>query len=293
MPNQNNFRSDVVTISDPRFIASRIVSFPEEEILYESIPASFGYDIFDNIEIHFYSVPNNNLLLSTLIDASDSDILKSHIVSYEDGTFKNYIRIDFTRLFEKKELFLRPGDYKIVINFFADEIGSYNNRKLYLQDISESRTEVEVAFFDTQDIEDLNENLIDLREFILPSFSRPTAIGVAEKIFRSGVRSTDTFRDEVGLTYNNILDNIELPGIDQTENNTLGRIRRLSSTAETEFSNQIEQFLPVLYEKIREEIVIRGDRRIQEDEFKEFIEEVVDSEIRRLQEVVDRRILIN
>jgi hypothetical protein len=292
MPNQDNFKSNVVTDIEPRTLASRIISDETEDILFEYIPASFGYDAFDNIELHFYSFPANNLYLSTTIDAKDADVLKSHIVSFADDTFKNYIRIDFTKLFEKKNISLIPGDYKVTMNFFSDEIGSYDDKKLYVDVISDSRTEVQLAYFSTRDPELRLENINELREFVLPSFSRPTAIGVAEKIFRAGVRTTDISRDEVGLTYNNILQNIEVAEISQTETDTLGRVRRLGNTTEETLAQDIENILPVIYEKIREEIVIRGDRRIQEDEFKEFIEEAVNEEVKKLQATVDRRILI-
>jgi len=292
MPNQDNFKSDVIDDIEPRTLASRIISDDTDEILFEYIPASFGYDVFDNIELHFYSFPANNLYLSTTIDAKDADVLKSHIVSFADDTFKHYIRIDFTKLFEKKNISLIPGDYRITMNFFSDEIGSYDDRKLYIDRISDSRTEVQLAYFNTRDPELRLENINELREFVLPSFSRPTAIGVAEKIFRSGVRTTDSSRDNVGLTYNNILQNIEIADLGQTEDNTLGRIRRLGNTTEETLAQDIENILPVIYEKIREEIVIRGDRRIQEDEFREFVEEAVNEQIIKLQSAVDRRISI-
>jgi hypothetical protein len=289
MPNQNNFRSDITTTTEPRFLASRIVRFPDEEILFETIPSSFGYDVLDNIEIHFYSIPNNSLVTSAIIRAEDSsNVLKSHIVSYNDGTFKNYIRIDFTAFFEKNNIILLPGDYKIVLNFFADEIGNYNNRKMFIQEISDSRTEVQVQFFTTTDIQLQQDNINDLNEFVEPSFPKPVAIGVAEKIFRSGVQ---LLNDSEGLTYNNILQNIEIVE-QQILENTIERVRKLSPAAEDELKESINNFLPRLYEKMREEIVIRGDRRIQEDEFKEFIEEVVDNELKYLQSTIDRRILI-
>jgi hypothetical protein len=290
MPNQNNFRSDITTTTEPRFLASRIVRFPDEEILFETIPSSFGYDVLDNIEIHFYSIPGNSLVASAIIRAEDSSsILKSHIVSYNDGTFKNYIRIDFTAFFEKNNIILLPGDYKIVLNFFADEIGNYNNRKMFIQEISDNRTEVQVQFFTTTDIQLQQDNINDVNEFVEPSFPKPVAIGVAEKIFRSGVQLLD---DSEGLTYNNILQNIEIVE-QQTLENTIERVRRLSPVAEINLRDSINNFLPRLYKKIREEIVIRGDRRIQEDEFVQFIEEAVDAEINYLRSVVDRRILLS
>jgi hypothetical protein len=291
MPNQYNFRSDVTNISQPRFSTSRIVRSTDEGILLEQLPSSFGYETYDVIELHFYSIPDNILILSTIIDVENAeDILKSHIVSYNDGTFKNYIRIDFTKLFEENNLILVPGDYRMVLNFFSDEIGDYDSRKMYLQQISESGTEVQLAFYPPVDEVEQRSNEDELREFVEPSFDRPTAVGVTEKIFAAGVRLDDPSE---GLTYQNITDNIETPTANQTVESTLDRIARLGEPVVNEFEKDIEDFLLLLYEYIKNEIIIKSDRRIQENEFQEFIEQAINSKLPDLQKLVENRIIVN
>lgn len=290
MPNQYNFRSDITTQTDPRFIASRVVKYPEEGILLEQLPASFGYDEFDNIEIHFYTVPSNELLTSVVVRLPDEGYLKSHVVSYSDGTFKNYIRVDLTKLFTDKGMVLIPGDYKMVMNFFSDEIGRYDRMNLFLQDISPSRTEVQVAFADSVDEVSTQNNEHTLKEFITKSFDKPTAVGVDEKIFISGVELNDSTE---GITYDNIVANIALPDINQTYNNTIARVQNLDAGAEERLKNDIEDFLAELYRTIRDEIIIKGDRRIQEDEFRQFILDAVNTRIIYLQSRVDRRITVS
>lgn len=286
MPNQYNFRSDVTNTTDVRYQASRIVRFPEEEILLEQLPASFGYETFDNVEIHFYTIPTNTLILSSVVNSNNfEEILKSHIVSYDDGSFKNYIRIDFTKLFEVNNLILIPGDYRVVINLFSDEIGSYDTKKMYIQKVAAAGTEVQLAFLPTQDEVQRQSNQNELREFVEPSFDRPTAVGVDEKIFASGVRLNNSFE---GLTYENITDNIETPTANQSREDTIERIQRLGII--DKFETNIEEFLLILYEYIKNEIIINGDRRIQENEFKQFIEKAISSKISTLQ--TDNRIII-
>lgn len=286
MPNQFNFRSDVTNTTDARYQASRIVRFPNEGVLLEQVPASFGFETYDNIEIHFYTIPSNTLILSSVINSENyEDILKSHVVSYDDGTFKNYIRIDFTKLFEINNLILIPGDYRVVMNFFSDEIGSYDDRKMYIEQIAANRTEVQLAFFPPSDDVQQRNNQNELEEFVEPSFDRPTAVGVDEKIFASGVRLDDPTE---GLTYENITDNIETPTANQTRANTLDRIQRLGII--DQFEIDVEEFMSVLYEYIKNEIIINGDRRIQEDEFQRFIEKAISTQISKLQ--TDNRIII-
>lgn len=287
MPNQANFRSDITTIIDPRFTASRIVKVPSELILYEETPASFAFDKDDNIEVHFYSVVTNELILSTIINLEDA-IVKSHIVGYKDNSYKNYIRIDFTKLFIDKDLILIPGDYRVVLNFFSNEIGTYNNKKLTLNRISETRTEVELVFNDTVDDISRQENLTLLREFVEKSFNKTDAVGAAEKIFKSGVELNDSTE---GLTAANIENNIEIADIGQTYENTLARIDRIG--LREIFDTQLNDFLLELFKYVREEIVINGDERIQEDEYQEIIRKVILEKITNLRQTVDSRVIVS
>lgn len=286
MPNQYNFRSDVTTIESPRYNASRIVNVPSEAIYLEEVPASFAFDKDDTVEVHFYTIPGNQRIISTIINLTD-DILKSHIVSYSDGTFKNYLRIDITKLFTDKNLILIPGDYRMVVNFFSNEIGDYNNKILTIDQVSESRTEVEVSFNNTVDEIVREENINLAREFVELSFNKSDAVGVAEKIFTSGVRLQD---DTEGLTASVVVDNIDLPEINQTYNNTIAKIDRVG--IRPTFDIQVNDFLLELFKFIREELVINGDERIQQDQYKEIIQRIVKEKINNLNQTIDSRIKI-
>ena len=284
MPNQANFRSNITTQTEPRFTASRIVSNPSELILFEEVPASFAFDAQDNVEVHFYTIPGNQLLLSATVTLND-EVVKSHIVAYNDNSYKNYIRIDFTKLFLDKNLILVPGDYRLVLNFFSDEIGSYTDRRLTIDTISPTRTEVQLTFNNVIDEVTRRENQYLLKEFVEPSFTKADAVGVAEKIFKSGVELDDSTE---GVTADTIVENIEIPEINQTYANTMARIDRLN--LRESFDAQVNNFLVELYSFIREEIVINGDDRIQQDEYEQFIRSVVENKIRFLYQAIDSRI---
>jgi hypothetical protein len=287
MPNQANFRSDITTQTAPRFAASRIVSNPSELILFEEAPASFAFDVQDTIEVHFYTVPGNQLLLSTTITLAD-DIIKSHIVSYDDNSYKNYIRIDFTKLFIDKNLILVPGNYRLALNFFSDEIGGYTDRRLTIDTISPSRTEVQLTFNNIIDDVTRNEDAYLLREFVEPSFNKSDAVGVAQKIFESGVESNDPTE---GVTVDNIVQNIEIPAINQTYANTIARIDKLN--LRESFDVQVNDFLLQLYTFISEEIVINGDDRIQQDQYEQIIRSVVTDKISSLRQIMDMRVNVS
>jgi hypothetical protein len=287
MPNQANFRSDITTQTEPRFAASRIVSNPNELILFEEVPASFAFDAQDTVEVHFYTIPGNQLLLSTTITLSDQ-IIKSHIVSYSDNSYKNYIRIDFTKLFIDKNLILVPGDYKLVLNFFSDEIGSYTDRRLTIDTISPSRTEVQLTFNNIIDAVTRNDDTYLLREFVEPSFNKSDAVGVAQKIFTSGINLNDPTE---GVTAKTVVDNIEILEINQTYANTIARIDALN--LRESFDAQINDLILQLYTFISEEIVINGDDRIQQDEYEQIIRSVVADKISNLRQIMDMRINVS
>jgi hypothetical protein len=284
MPNQSNFRTNISDQSNLRFTASRIVNSPNELILFEEVAASFAFDPDDTIEVHFYTTIGNQLLLSTNIELID-EIIKLHTVAYNDGSYKNYIRIDFTKLFLEKNLILVPGDYKLVLNFFSNEIGSYNNRRLTINEISPSRTEVQLSFNDISNEVIRNDAILLLNEFIEPSFTKPDAVGVAQKIFKSGVELEDSTE---GITADVVVDNIEIEDIGQTYENTMAKVDRLNLRQSTDA--QINNFLLELYSFIQEEIVIYGDDRIQQTEYEQIIRDVVQNKIQFLYQSLDQRI---
>jgi hypothetical protein len=285
MPNQTNFRSDITTKTDIRFLASRVVNNPSELILFEEIPASFGYDNNDNVELHFYSLITNVLVLSITVKLSD-DVLKVHTVKYADNTYKNYLRIDFTKLFIDKNIILVSGDYRVAINFFADEIGTYENKILNIDVISDSRTEVQLSFNNSIDAPAIRSNNVLAKEFVEKAFNKIDAAGVAEKIFKSGVQLNDSTE---GVTARNIIERIEV--VDQTYEQTIGKIDRLGILSE--FENDLNEFVMNLYQYVVEEIIIKGDERIQEDEYRNIIEKVVNEKINTFSNSADRRIQVS
>jgi hypothetical protein len=289
MPNQNNFRSDVTNKTESRFLASRVVRVPEEQILLEEIPGSFGYDGEDHIEVHFYTV-TDNLLVLTLLAGLDDNIMKLQIVSYADGTYKTYLQIDFTKLFVDNNALLAPGDYRVVFNFFSDEIGSYEDRRLSITQISPTRTEVELQFNNETEAKYIEENNRLFREFIYKGFNRSDAAGILQKIFKQGVEKDDPTE---GVHVGNVEQNLSVPekNLTQSKEATVDRVQLLG--IKQTFDQRVNEFIYNLFEKIQEEIVIKGDDRVQRDEMYTVVERIVKENIGKLQTTVDNRIKIS
>ena len=196
--------------------------------------------------------------------------------------------IDFTKLFKDKNLILVPGDYRMVLNFFSDEIGSYTDRRLTIDTITPSRTEVQLTFNNVIDDVTRREDAYLLREFVEPSFNKTDAVGVAQKIFKSGVELNDSTE---GVTVDNVVANIEISEINQTYANTIAKIDKLN--LRESFDLQVNNFLLQLCSFIQEEIVINGDDRIQQDQYEQIIRSITTDRIAELQQVMDMRITVS
>jgi biopolymer transport protein ExbD len=59
------------------------------------------------------------------------------------------------------------------------------------------------------------------------------------------------------------------------------------------FDQQVNEYIYNLFEKIQEEIIIKGDDRVQRDEMYTIIEKIVKENIGQLQVVVDSRIKVS
>ncbi len=225
-----------------------------------------------------------------MITTLNDDSLKLHIVQYSDGSYKTHLQIDFTKLFAINNVVIVPGDYRVAFNFFSDEIGGYGDRRLNIAKISSDRTEVELAFNNETEAKNIQENDRLFREFVYKGFNRTDAAGIIQKIFEQGVELDDPSE---GVHVENVEQNLNVPekGINQTKQDTIDRIQSLGM--KEKFDQQVNEYIYNLFEKIQEEIIIKGDDRVQRDEMYTIIEKIVKENIGQLQVVVDSRIKVS
>jgi hypothetical protein len=287
MPTQRNYRSSLVSV-EKVFSPSRVVRFPEDRILEEYLPAGFGFDSESTIEIHFYSKPSNILQLSLVVLPTDFDtVLKSHVVTYEDGSIKHYLRIDFTELFVAKSAVLIPGEYNVVLNFFTDEVGAYDSRVLVIQEISPSRTELELRVRDDLDAVTRAMVTTSLQKFIEPSLYNIDASGAAEKIFISGVQAMDSTE---GITFLGLPNEIASDNISLTE--VLTRLDNTDASLAAQFEDGVHSYLNQVAVEVKQRIVESGTNRISKQDFEIFINEAIQNQLTYLQQRLDARLKI-
>lgn len=144
MANQENY-VQIIPRNPQSFSVSRIAeSETDIDIIEGRLPAEFGFDVDDNIEMHFYDA-TNRLVGSVLIPVS-TNIISARTIVLPDGSKDEKIIIDMTRVQKELGLIIPPGTYTTTINLFSDEIGTYTDKKLTIEEVSPSRTELRLGF---------------------------------------------------------------------------------------------------------------------------------------------------
>jgi hypothetical protein len=172
MANQENY-VEVIPRNPQSFSVSRIAeSETDIDIIEGRLPAEFGFDVDDNVEMHFYDSVNR--LVGSVIIPVNTGILSSRTVILPDGSKDEKIIVDMTRVQKELGLIIPPGTYTTTINLFSDEIGTYTDRKLTIEEVAPSRTELRLGFNTT--FTDVEQS--ELFEFIEPGVPRVLAAGL-------------------------------------------------------------------------------------------------------------------
>ena len=183
MSNQENYVQQIP--GNPQsFSVSRIAeSENDTDIIQGRIPGQFGFGSDDNIEMHFYDTVNR--LVGSVVIPVSTGIISSRTILLPDGTKDEKVVIDMTRVQKELGLLVPPGTYSVTLNLFANEIGSYTNPKMIIEEVSPSRTELRLGFTTTFTQTEQNE----LFEFVQPSVPRVVAAGLVAGTV--GVESAD------------------------------------------------------------------------------------------------------
>jgi len=276
MATQQNY-TELLQPNTIRYTVSRVATIPTDELLFAVEPADFGFTNKDNIEIHFYSRLTKDLAFSQRIDLVD-DILGIRTIDYIDSKFRNYITFDFNKYIELYPLKISPGEYEIVINIFSDEIGSYSDKKLIINAVSDSRTEVNLRFK-----EQTETNILELNEFAAPAISKPYLDGILQNIFITAGRQSDS---TIGVTIGDILSQLSESGetVDLNRTNQIGKLQSVQAL--------IANLLETVYTRIREILVSYPKFRITEEEAKLIIERVFFEEFNKVRDSLRSDIIL-
>jgi hypothetical protein len=210
MSNQLNYVQILSPPLSDRYLISRIVESPLNEILQETVPIEFGFYPAERLELVLYSPLDGQLVSSQIIPLSDN-IITVHAVVYEGGASQNFLAIDFSRVNDLYPSFLIPGVYDMVINIFEDMIGDDQDKKMIIDEISTTRTEIKLRFPGIVGATEITE----LQNITVKSIPKPFAGGIADLILVPSDATTDGVSIEDVLARldafsNRIVDNLNL-----------------------------------------------------------------------------------
>jgi len=165
MPNAKNYKQNISTLTPGQKIQRLIVD--EEYVIKQNESGEdefyYGLDLArEFVELHFY-VPNTDTLVYSAIVPLNSALLfvteqnnTDNIVNLEldfwtEGPLEGEIENEFGRKIRYSNADslqdtylsgLPSGDYDVIVNFFADEVGTYNDINWRIKTISPSKTEI-------------------------------------------------------------------------------------------------------------------------------------------------------
>jgi len=210
MPNLNNISTDTTQLSQRyiRYAVSRVITNKLNNLLDMEVPAEFPEELLqNNVEINLYSLADNSLIFSDVIK-NVSGSLFTETLKYPDGSLRNLLFIDFTKI---PTLDIPVGQYSVTLNFFADELGSYDNRILKINKISTSRNEVELKLLDSAQKNKLTQvatSKIDA-EYITPAlrqiFNQPQADTLAVPMSPAKIDSSSLYENFISGSGEKIL----------------------------------------------------------------------------------------
>jgi hypothetical protein len=176
MPNINNFVNDIETLSTQytKYTVSRIIADKKDDLLRAELPAVFPSTLPQaNVELSLYSLADNSLVFSGVVKNENGAIFMETLQYTGSNNIRNLLYIDFTKF---TELDIPTGQYSATLNFFVDELGSYDDRVLKVSKISTSRNEVELRLTDT-------DKLPQLQQFAIPRINKDWIYVALQQIF--------------------------------------------------------------------------------------------------------------
>jgi len=171
MPNQQNFPDplDGTNFQRPNRVSSTdlaLIRNTNQQIL-------FGTTNNDVVEVYVYN-PDGSFAGHVVVGATDTVLSLTTLID-NSGPYE-FINIDMQTVCNRIDL--PPGRYSMVANFFRNEVGSESGYKLYISQISDDRTELQLTPVLVTDTV-----LRDIYEWVTPSVPKVYANGLIDQLF--------------------------------------------------------------------------------------------------------------
>jgi hypothetical protein len=190
--------------------------YDTDNMLIQKHYYNIGFNTTDknlNIELHVYS-PDNTYIYSAYN--------QSYSIASNTSTnaVDNHIILDTINLLNDNFDITR-GQFKIVYNFFADILGSYNTNSIFIKAISPDRTEVQLQLTNTNDIASITsyDTLSDIYTERQTLFNNLRLQTIQNRTFNSSSLNTPLTIDSSLLTFTDTTpDNLQTAFFNQVLN---------------------------------------------------------------------------
>lgn len=269
MANQFNYSEKLQPPLSMIYTISRIARYPDDPIIFAEISPELILNESHIIEFVLYN-PTTGEFVRNLRAPYDESFIEIQELRYNDGKFTKYIVVDFTELDKLFPTFFIAGTFELVINIFVDTIGTEENRKLYIEKISPSRTEVQLAYrtpFDDAQTE-------ELKDFIYKSMIKPDLYAFSNNLLKI---ANDTKNALLGILAEEVI--VKVMEDDPTGGKKyLYDLYSLQSNFQTVITNILSDANSVILEELKSK-----PERMREDMVQLFIKEKLTDAFYKLQ----------
>lgn len=198
MPNQLNYPAPIETTEFQRPI--RITESDAELLGFQKQQILFGTTVRDVVELWIYN-PDGTFAGHMNLNYADPAVTVASIIGQNGAT--EVLNVDMRDVGNRMEI--QPGRYAMVLNFLRNEVGSEEGYKLFISEISPSRTELKLIpiTFNIQTRQ-------DIFEFLVPSVPRVYAKAILDASFGKAIESPVSAQldsQKVAVELNNLEDN--------------------------------------------------------------------------------------
>lgn len=137
----------------------------------------FGTTNNDNVEIYVYN-PDGSLVGHQTIGPLDTALTLTTLID-NTGAYE-LLNVDMKDVCNR--MGIAPGRYSFVCNFFRDEVGSEAGYKLYISQISDDRTELQLT-----PVQVTPQTVADLYDWVVPGVPREFAAGLIDQLFSADI----------------------------------------------------------------------------------------------------------
>lgn len=175
MPNLENFPNVIPVPIDIR--PNRLNDSDTGLIQTSTKQVLFGTDARDCVELWIYNADGSLATHITL--AATDDALGLNTVIDNTGAYE-YANLNMTAVINRTGL--EQGRYQMVANFLRTEVGNEIGNKLFIQNISPDRTELQLH------AQQVDQDIVSqIFEFVVPSVPRTTAQGLIDLVFHKTI----------------------------------------------------------------------------------------------------------